>query len=334
MPDSRSLARFAVALVGTIVAGAVGVTLFGVLPAYTPMGALEVALATAVLLAGAVVAGRIAASAFPSYDVAEVAVEGPITQSGGGGPLPGPGGQGAAAEEVTEQIRRADEDAAVEALVLTLNTPGGEVVASEDIRHAAAEFDGPTVADATSLCASGGMWIAAGCDEVHAREGSRVGSVGVIGASFGAQDLLERAGVEYRRFVAGDFKDSPSAFRELREEEREYWQGLLDDWYEQFVETVVEGRGMDAEAVRDTEARVYLGTEAEELGLVDALGPRDAMEERLADRLDVPEITVEEFEPQRSVGERLRVGARATARAVGAGAASVLVDDGHPDVRV
>jgi protease-4 len=334
MVDVRSLERGAVVVVGAVVAGGIGVGLFGVVPAVTPLGTLEVLLSVAVLAAGTAVSGRVARSAVPAYDVAEVAVEGPITQSGGGGPLPGPGGSNAAADEVAEQIERADEDTAVDALVLNLNTPGGEVVASEDIRHAAERFDGPTVAYATNLCASGGMWIAAGCDTVHAREGSRVGSIGVIGANFGAQDLLETAGLEYRRFVAGEFKDSPSAFRELREDEREYWQSLLDSWYEQFVETVVAGRNVDESTVRETEARVYLGTEAKELGLVDALGPRETMEENLADRVGVEAVTVREFEPDRGLSERVSLGARRVARAAGAGAAGALVGDDHPDVRV
>ncbi|MFB6219655.1 MAG: S49 family peptidase, partial [Halobacteriaceae archaeon] len=170
-------------LAGAIAAGAVGVGLFGVVPAATPLGTVEVVLSVLVLVLGAVAARRAARNAFPAYNVAEVAIEGPITQSGDGGSLPGPG-DGAAADEIVEQIEAADEDDAAEALVLTMNTPGGEVVASEDIRYAAEQFDGPMVAYATNLCASGGMWIASGCETVHAREGSRVGSIGVIGATF------------------------------------------------------------------------------------------------------------------------------------------------------
>ncbi|MFB6219654.1 MAG: S49 family peptidase, partial [Halobacteriaceae archaeon] len=153
-------------------------------------------------------------------------------------------------------------------------------------------------------------------------------------ASEDAQDLLEKAGLEYRRFVAGDFKDTPSAFRDLREEEREYWQSLLDEWYEQFVETVVAGRDIDESTVRETEARVYLGTEAAELGLVDDLGPREEMEDALADRIGADEVSIREFEPDRNIAERLGAGAREVARAAGAGAASVLAGDGHPDIRV
>lgn len=333
MPDRRSFGVVAVVLFGAIIAGAVGVLLFGAVPEYTPLGTWQVVLSLFILLGGAYLARKWATSVFPGYNVAEVAVEGPISQSGDGGPIPTPG-SGASAEEITEQIERADEDDDVEALVLNMNTPGGEVVASEDIRHAVDQFEGPTVAYATNLCASGGMWIASGCDEVHAREGSRIGSIGVLGPSFGTQNLLDKVGVEYRRFVAGDFKDSPSPFRDLRDEEVEYVQGLLDDWYEQFVETVVEGRQMDEETIRDTEARIYLGAEAKEIGLVDSLGSRNEMEGNLADELHIDEVEIEQFEPEHGLGDRLSIGASRLAYSLGVGIASVVTPDQYPKIRM
>ena len=87
-------------------------------------------------------------------------------------------GDAVSADAIVDAIERADDDS-VEAPVVKLNTPGGAVVPSEDIRRAAAEFDGPTVAYAEDLAASGGYWIASGCDEFHAREASVVGSIGV-----------------------------------------------------------------------------------------------------------------------------------------------------------
>lgn len=333
MPDWPQFGTAAVVLIGALLAGAVGTALFGGVPAYTRLGPWQVLLGLLFVVGGAYLGRNVAAATFPDYNVAEVTVEGAISRSGDGGPIPSPSG-GASAEAITGQIGAADEDDAVDALVLTMNTPGGEVVASEDIRHAVEQFEGPTVAYATNLCASGGMWIAAGCDEVHAREGSRIGSIGVIGASFGARNLLDKAGLEYRRFVAGEFKDTPSAFRDLREEEIEYWQGLLDDWYEQFVDTVVEGRQIDEETVRDTEARIYLGDEAKEIGLVDSLGPRDEMEGNLADELGVDQIDIEEFQPERGLTDRVSRGAHRLAYSVGAGVASVVTDDEYPEIRM
>ena len=111
------------------------------------------------------------------YDVAEVAVKGPITREGSR--LPSSRQRSIPADKVVTEIERADEDPSVRALIVKLNTPGGEVLPSEDIRLAVERFSGPTIAYATDTCASGGYWIASGCDELWAREGSVVGSIGV-----------------------------------------------------------------------------------------------------------------------------------------------------------
>ena len=97
--------------------------------------------------------GRLAEA--DDYNIAKVTVSGPIQRTRSRrSPLSGH--RTATADEIVEQITRADEDEAVEALLLELNTPGGEVLPSDDIRRAAADFDGPTIAYATDTCASGG----------------------------------------------------------------------------------------------------------------------------------------------------------------------------------
>jgi protease-4 len=267
------------------------------------------------------IGGSLASSAFPGYNVAEVAVEGPITRSAGGGVVSAP--IGADADDVVEQIERADADGSVEALLVELNTPGGEIVPSEDIRLAAERFDGPTVAYTTDVCASGGYDIASGCDELWARSGSIVGSIGVIGSRVNVSDLADRLGVSYEQFTAGEYKDAGVPLKELSEDERTYLQGIVDDYYDDFVETVAEGRNLDPETVRETEARIYLGDEAAELGLVDEIGDREAVEERLEDRLGT-RVVVEAFEPSAGLRERLRGGAATMAYAFGTGVAGTF----------
>ncbi|MFB6129382.1 MAG: signal peptide peptidase SppA [Salinigranum sp.] len=270
------------------------------------------------------VGGSLASSVLPDYNVAEVAVEGPITRSAGGGLVSGP--VGIDADDVVEQIERADADRSVDALLVKLNTPGGEIVPSADIRLAAERFDGPTVAYTTDVCASGGYDIASGCDELWARSGSVVGSIGVIGSRVNVSDLADRLGVSYEQFTAGEYKDAGVPLKDLSDDEREYLQGIVDDYYEDFVETVAEGRDLDPDAVRDTEARIYLGDEAAEIGLVDEIGDREAVEARLEERLGTG-VAVEEFEPSMGLRERLRGGTATAAYAFGAGVASA-VDDG------
>ena len=317
--------RLGIALVVAAVAAVAGWTLFVELPT-SGAELVGVLLVLAAAVGALRVGGAIGRSVFPTYNAAEVAVEGPITRdAGGGGPLPSPGSPGA--DDVVDLIETADDDDDAEALVLKLNTPGGAVVPSDDIRLAAKAFDGPTVAYATDVCASGGYWIASGCDELWAREGSVVGSIGVRGSRVTAAELLEKAGLEYEQLAAGEYKEAGVPFSELEEDEREYLQGIIDDYYDQFVETVAEGRDTDAESLRETEAKVFLGETAAEMGLVDHIGTREDVEARLEELLET-EAELEELEPSAGVTERLRGGAERVAYALGAGIAARFTDPG------
>ena len=284
--------------------------------------------ATATVAGGRIVSrltrGRFGES--EEYNVAKVRVSGPIRRnSGRPSPLSGPGGT--TADDVVEQIEAADDDEDAAALVVELNTPGGEVLPSDDIRRAAADFDGPTLAYATDTCASGGYWIASGCDELWAREASLVGSIGVVGSRPNAKGLADKLGISYEQFTAGEYKDAGVPLKEIEEDEREYLQGIIDGYYEQFVETVSEGRDMEPDAIRETEARVYLGTDAAEIGLVDELGTEDDVEDRLAELIDA-EPEIREFTPERGLAERLGIGAERVAFAAGSGVASVFTNEG------
>ncbi|GAA0536867.1 signal peptide peptidase SppA [Halorubrum ejinorense] len=287
------------------------------------------AVGAATTLAGRAVFARLTGGRFgdaETYNTAKVTVSGPIRRNQGR-PSPLSGSGAATADQIVEQVEAADEDEDVEALLVELNTPGGEVVPSDDIRRAVAEFDGPTVAYATDLCASGGYWIASGCDELWARDASLVGSIGVVGSRPNAAGLADKLGISYEQFTAGEYKDAGVPLREIEEDEREYLQGIIDGYYEQFVETVSEGRDMDPDEIRETEARVYLGDDAAEMGLVDDLGTIDDVEARLADLLGA-EPEVREFTPERGLAERLGIGAERVAFAAGNGAASVFGGSG------
>jgi len=134
--------------------------------------------------------------------------------------------------------------------------------------------------------------------------------------------------VSYEQLTAGRFKDAGVPLKELDEAEREYLQTLVDDYYDQFVADVVEGRDLAEETVRDTEARVYLGSEAADMGLVDRLGTREDVEASVSERIGT-EPVVEEFEPQRGLTDRLRTGTQRVAYAFGAGLAGTLTGDGR-----
>ena len=218
-------------------------------------------------------------------------------------------------------------------MLVKLNTPGGEVVPSDDIRRAIVEFDGPAIAYTTDVCGSGGYWIASGCDELIARDASLVGSIGVIGSRVNATDLAERVGLSYERLAAGAYKDAGIPLKEMEDNERAYLQGLIDDFYGQFVERVAEGRELTEEEVRSTEARVYVGEEALDLGLVDSLGTREDAEDRLRAILDT-ETEIREFKPERGMMARISGGSASVAYALGAGIASVVDTNEEIEIRL
>ncbi|MFB6224307.1 MAG: signal peptide peptidase SppA [Haloarcula sp.] len=323
MVDSDDIVRGALVVLVGIVAAIAGWFLFVVVP--DSLGELVgILLLLALVLAALRLGSNIAGSLFPSHNVAEVAVEGPITRDGGSGITSPP--VGASADDIVDEIERADEDRGSRVLLLKLNTPGGEIVPSEDIRIAAEEFDGPTIAYTTDVCASGGYDIAAGCDELWAREGSIVGSIGVVGSRVNAKELADRLGLSYEQFTAGEYKDAGVPLKEMTEDERDYLQGIVDDYYDQFVDTVAEGREIDAETLRDTEARIFLGDAAAERGLVDELGTRSDVETSLEQRLGEP-VTVKEYEPDRGLASKIRGGAQHVAFALGAGIVSGVGGD-------
>jgi protease-4 len=294
-----------------------------------PTAAIGLAAAAVLAVFGARAAGSLAETLLVPYQVAEVAVTGPITRGSAGFTAP----VTADADAVVEQIERADADRGADGLLVRLNTPGGAVVPSDDIRRAVDAFDGPTVAYATDTCASGGYWIASGCDEIWARDASLVGSIGVLASRLNASDLADRLGIDYERVVAGEFKDAGSPLKEPDPDDREYLQGLADAIYERFLDRVDAGRDLDRDDARDTEARVFLGDEAADRGLIDGVGDRDDAENALAERLDRESVTVREFEPSLGLRDRLGASARGLAHAFGAGLASGIESDG-PDLRV
>ncbi|GGM68097.1 protease-4 [Halarchaeum rubridurum] len=327
----KRLGRFGLVVVAVLVALVVGWTVFVRVPGDVA-DLLGVVLVLALGVATARAAARIGRRWLAAYDVAEVAVEGPITRDGNTGGVTG-GVVTPPADAVVEQIERADDDPNVEGLLVELNTPGGEIVPSDDIRLAVERFEGPVVAYATDQCASGGYWIASACDRLFAREGSLVGSIGVIGSTVNAAELAEELGVSYERFAAGKYKDAGQPLKELDADDRDYLQGIVDDYYDDFVERVAEGRGLDPETVRETEARVFLGGEAETRGLVDELGTARDAEETLADELG-HEVTVEAFHASPGLFRRLQGGGRALARAAGAGVADALAGDDDAEFRL
>jgi protease-4 len=213
----------------------------------------------------------------------------------------------AGSDTIVGLIKQAAEDSSVKAIVLRIDSPGGGVVASDEIYHALQQLDKPIVVSMGSLAASGGYYIAVPADYIYANPHTLVGSIGVISQFVTAEDLLDDIGVQVVVITAGDSKDFGSFARDMTDEEREYWADLLNETHEAFIHIVAEGRNMDEEAVRAlANGLVYSGERGLELGLVDEIGYFDDAVRKAADLGGISgEPRVVEFTPEVSFWDAL-----------------------------
>jgi len=205
-------------------------------------------------------------------------------------------------ELVKEQLDKAEKDRAVKAVVLRIESPGGVVAPCQEILE---EIDKvkqtkPIVVSMGSQAASGGYYISAKANKIVALPGTLTGSIGVISQIPNVKGLYEKLGIEMQTFKGGKYKDMYAGLRELTPEEKEIMQQMTDEYYEQFVEVVAEGRGLSKEKVRNlATGQLYTGTEAKELGLVDELGGLDTAIDLAAQLANVKTPKVEYYKPKR-----------------------------------
>ena len=205
--------------------------------------------------------------------VAIIEINGPITN--GRAPLTS-FSEVAAADDIIDMLADARRDSSIKAVVLRINSPGGGVVPSDRIYQAVQEMHKPVVVVMEDLAASGGYYIAAGADYIIANPATLTGSIGVISTFPEASQLFDKLGVHFTVVKSGEVKDFGSPYRPMTPEEKAYWQRVINEAYDRFVQVVAEGRGMSEEEVRKlADGRVYTGQQALQLGLVDALGYLD-----------------------------------------------------------
>ncbi|MCC4769017.1 signal peptide peptidase SppA [Methanosarcina sp. DH2] len=188
-----------------------------------------------------------------------------------------PAGLGyATSEEISENIHRAVADKEVRAIVLRVNSAGGSPAAAQEIAieiEKAQEQGIPVVVSMGDLAASAAYYISAPADYIYANPSTSTGSIGVIWTFENLSSYYEKEGIDYYISKSGEFKDMGGSWRGLTDEEKEYADTVVMDSYEDFVTQVAEGRNMSRSEVKDlADGRVYTGTRAKELGLVDNFG--------------------------------------------------------------
>lgn len=182
-------------------------------------------------------------------------------------------------ESLLSQIRQATADSRVKAVVLRVDSPGGGVVASSELHAELLELKAagkPLVVSMGSTAASGGYYISAPADRIYANPDTLTGSLGVILSTLNYEEAFDRLGLQSFVYKSGELKDIGSPTRQPTDEERAVLQSIVDEAYDGFVRVIVEGRGLPEEQVRAlADGRVYTGSQAQELGLVDELGNLD-----------------------------------------------------------
>jgi protease-4 len=200
---------------------------------------------------------------------------------------PGFSREGDILSKVYGRLDRAAADPLVKAVILRLDTPGGEVTASDILYHEILKFKErtakPVVGLMMSVTASGGYYIAQACDAVLAHPSTITGSIGVISIFPSVERLFDKVGVQMTIVKSGGMKDAGSPFRSMTDEERKSFQVIIDEYYEQFLEIVAVGRrgAVSQEALRPlADGRIFTAKQALEAKLIDGIGYFDTALEK------------------------------------------------------
>jgi protease-4 len=180
-------------------------------------------------------------------------------------------------QEVVSQLRQAEKDDQVKAVVLKIDSPGGSVTASDVLYHEIAAFKKRTgtkiVVSMMDMATSGGYYVALPADSIVAHPTTLTGSVGVIFLQPKVDGLMEKIGVSVDVNKSGKNKDIGSPFRPSTAEEKRILQNLTDQLGNRFVNLVKKHRGIDGKNLDEVaSAKVFLGEDALKLGLLDELG--------------------------------------------------------------
>ncbi len=194
--------------------------------------------------------------------------------------LPGKAQQGSIGSDTfAEEIRKARSNKSVKAIVLRINSPGGSALASDVMWREVtlASKEKPIIASMGDYAASGGYYLAMGCDSIVAEPTTITGSIGVFSVLFDLSNFLDnKIGITFDEVKSGEVGELVTFTRPLTPYERAIWQKSTDRIYASFTSKAAQGRGMNVEELRKVASgRVWSGTQAKQKGLVDVLGNFD-----------------------------------------------------------
>jgi protease-4 len=178
-------------------------------------------------------------------------------------------------EQVNKQLNDFSERADIKAIVLRINSGGGVVGASQEIYEKVKDLRSkvPIIVSVDNVAASGAYYAAIESEMIVANHGSLVGSIGVILEYPVVTELLDKIGLHVETIKSGKLKDSGSPTRPVSSADREYFQSVIDDQHEQFINAVAIGRNIPVEDVRElADGKIFTGNQALEFSLIDTIG--------------------------------------------------------------
>jgi len=203
---------------------------------------------------------------------------------------------------LSKTIRRLRKNKDIKAMVLRVNSPGGSALASEIIWREIQKTKEimPVIVSMGNLAASGGYYISCLADTIVAQPNTITGSIGVFGLIPNMQELFEeKLGFSFDLVKTGKYSDLGSMTRKVTDSESAIIQKSVNEIYDLFLTRVSEGRKMDKDMVHEiAQGRVWTGTQAKEIGLVDVIGGLEKAIEIAAAKIDLEEYSITEY-PQR-----------------------------------
>lgn len=191
-------------------------------------------------------------------------------------------------------------------VILYVNTPGGSVYASDELYLKIKEYQEttgrPVYSSMQSQATSGGYYISAPCEKILANRNCWTGSIGVtMGSMIDVSQLLEDLGIKVETITSGANKAMGSNVEPMTKQQREIFQSLVDEAYEQFVGIVAEGRDMSVAKVKKiADGRIYTAKQALKNGLIDGIATYEEAVLDMKETYDLTDCQIEEFVPQGS----------------------------------
>jgi protease-4 len=236
--------------------------------------------------------------------IALVVGQGDITR---GGTNDGPTDRGITASGMARMLRQVREDDTIKGVILRIDSPGGDGIASDDILHEAKLLSEkkPTVISMSDLAASGGYFMAMTGDPIVAYPNTETGSIGVFFGKANLRGLYDKIGLNKEIMKRGKFADIDTDYQPLNDAQRAKLRAEIETFYKSFVQRVADGRKRKYDQIEPlAQGRVWTGEQAKQNGLVDELGGIDRAVEMVKQRAKIAaseKVTLVPFPARRTL---------------------------------